>query len=197
MRPPLRSLLLLAAAIAAAPLGACTRTVVSDPLDARAIAPGAGELDFWHQLPGRPAVSNSEAMLGVLLLADGRDPAGSHDARMTLLKERGWLSQGFDEPPTHAVQRGTLARMTASALGVRGGVMMHITGGAGRYALRELIYANVFPPSTENQTVSGLEFLAIISKAQDYMTAHGRGPGGAVMPMPPPPPPSSTTAPGA
>jgi hypothetical protein len=150
----------------------CERTMVAQPLDPAVMAgtPDAA-MEFWHSLPGRSAVTNSEGLHGVLLLADGTDTSEGYDARVATLKQRGWLESGFDEPENMAMQRGTLAKALVHMMDVRGGVMMHLTGRSPRYAARELAYMGVIQPeTTSNQVMSGLDYLAVISKSQDYMT---------------------------
>jgi len=45
---------------------------------------------------------------------------------------------------------------------------MHIFGPIPRYAVRELVYAGIFPPSSPQQTFSGAEFVGVIGKLDDY-----------------------------
>lgn len=151
--------------------GGCQRTrlqVADVPVSA--VAGEGAELDFWHALPGRSAVSNSEGFHGVLLLADGTDPTTTWDERLAVLRQRGWVGDGFAEDGSLAMQRGALSKALAHALDIRGGVMMHVTGRSPRYAARELAYLNILQPSTENQVISGLDYIGIISRAQDYAT---------------------------
>lgn len=149
--------------------GGCSRSLVEQPLDAGMPDHSeASEMDFWHSLPGRSAVSNSEGFHGVLLLADGADETATYEERLAVLKERGWVSGGFDEAGDLAMQRGTLAKAICHAMEIKGGVMMHLTNRSARYAMRELAYVRIMAPSTENQVVSGLDYVGVISKAQDY-----------------------------
>jgi hypothetical protein len=130
----------------------------------------ARELAFWHLLPTRSAVSNDEGFHGLLLLADGVDEAGSYERRVEVLKSRGWLRAGFDEPANLAMQRGTLAAAVCGILEVRGGVMMRLLGPTPRYATRELAAMGMIPAnSSELQAITGLEYMGVISKAQDFM----------------------------
>lgn len=171
---PRTDLRLLAVVLAACPfLGACSRTMITDPVPTAAMAdtPDA-TLEFWHTLPAQSAISNDEGLHGVILLVDGADPNPTYEDRVAALKQRGWIDEGFDEPANMAMQRGTLAKALAHALDIRGGVMMHLTGRAPRYAAKELSYLGVMQAdATSNQVISGLDYLAIISKAQDYMIA--------------------------
>lgn len=152
-------------------LAGCARTTIRqveatdyDPNDSTA------ELDFWHNLPGRSAVTNDEGLHGVLVFADGTDPTRNYKDRVALLKQRGWVPEGFDEASNVAMQRGTLAKALCHVLKIDGGVMMHITGSSRRYATRELMYVGIMAPGTEQQVMSGLDYIGVISKAQDYQT---------------------------
>jgi hypothetical protein len=51
---------------------------------------------------------------------------------------------------------------------IKGGLIMRLVGPAPRYAVRELEYKNVFPPSAPFQTFAGAELLDVISRAEDY-----------------------------
>lgn len=150
-------------------LPACQRSRVAENLDPLITQGGEGsEMEFWHQLPGRSAVTNSEALHGVLLFSDGADATATWEDRLALLRERGWVVDGFSEPGDATVSRGTLAKALCHALQIRGGVMMHLSGTAPRYALRELAYERIMASSSENQVVSGLDYVGIISRAQDW-----------------------------
>lgn len=158
-------------------------------------------LDFWHELAGRPAISNDEGLHGVLVLMAGQDPTTTYEDRLALLRREGWIPQNFDEPPDMAMQRGTLAKAVAEAIGVKGGVMYRVTG-ARRYADRELVAINLMPPGTELQAVSGSDFLGIITRAQGYAMLKGvkvgsRSFGEAPVAQPPDelPPPAAPTGP--
>lgn len=172
--PVRRSLAMVA--VAALAIAGCSRTTVRqvqatnyEPTDENA------ELDFWHNLPGRSAVTNDEGLHGVLVFADGQDPTRSYDARIALLKERGWVTSGFDEAGTLAMQRGTLAKALCHVLEVKGGVMMRLTDKSPRYAARELMYLGIMGSGTEQQVLSGLDYLGVISKAQDYQMLREAG----------------------
>ncbi|MDX2115047.1 MAG: hypothetical protein SFZ24_05420 [Planctomycetota bacterium] len=161
----------LAAALLAglANAAACQRSRVAEPVNFSVLPKDeGGDQDYWHSLPGRSAVTNDEAFHGVLLLADGIDPTTSYEERLELLRSRGWVVEDFSEPADYAVQRGTLAKAICHALDIRGGVMMHLTNRAPRYAVRELTYLRVMSGATENQVISGLDFVGVIAKAQDY-----------------------------
>ena len=64
---------------------------------------------------------------------------------------------------------GMIATATCDILDIRGGVTMHLLGPSGRYATRELIYLDVIPPRTDNQSLSGLEFLDLAGRIERRM----------------------------
>ncbi|MGD0389407.1 MAG: hypothetical protein ABSC42_10685 [Tepidisphaeraceae bacterium] len=126
------------------------------------------QLNFWHELANRHLTSNDEALHGLLLYADGRDDANTYDKRVATLKSRGLLAASFSEPANDAIRRGDLAVAIVNLLGIKGGWVMHIFGPTPRYAVRELVYAGIFPPSSPQQTFSGAEFVGVIGKLDDY-----------------------------
>ena len=140
-----------------------TQTIKGDDMDA--------QLEFWHQLAERPMTSNDEAFHGLLLYLDQSDPNTDYVSRVNALKSRRLLPASFDRPADEAVTRGTLAMAISRALGIKGGMMMHLAPNVDRYAVRELVYMDLFPPSTVNQTFSGSEYVGIIGRMEDYQ--HG------------------------
>jgi hypothetical protein len=131
------------------------------------------QVEFWHALPKREAVSNDEAFHGLLLFADGEDKAADYIGRVERLKRRGMLAGDFSGATADPVRRGTVAVALAKVLSIRGGLTMHLFGSSPRYAVRELQYAGLFPPSSPQQTFSGAEFLGIIGRAEDYQRGQG------------------------
>lgn len=126
------------------------------------------QMDFWHSLPDRKAVSNDEAFHALLLFADGQDPATSYADRLRILRQRKMLPDGFDSPADAPLRRGTLAVGLLRALSIKGGLTLHLFSSSPRYAVRELEFAGLYPPSSPHQTFSGAELIGIIGRAEDY-----------------------------
>lgn len=157
-------------AVACCALQGCTRSIVAGEHEtAFADTSETAALDFWHTLPGQSAVTNAQGLHGILLFADGTDATGSYEARVAELKSRGWVIESFDEPANMAMSRGTMAKALAHAMDIKGGVMMQLTNGSPRYATRELLYLAIMPPGTDQQIISGLDYVGVISKSQDYV----------------------------
>jgi hypothetical protein len=139
------------------------------------------QLEFWHTLATRPVTSNDEAFHGLLLYADGQDPANDYTGRVKTLKSRKMLPANFDRPADQAVERGPLAVAICRALDIKGGVLLRLTG-AQRYAVRELQFMDLYPPSGPNQTFSGSEYLGIIGRLEDYQRGNPADAPATVMP---------------
>ena len=104
------------------------------------------QLAFWHALSDRGIVCNDEGFHGLLLFLNGTDAATTYAQRIEALQARGLLGRGFDRGGTEALQRGTLAVVLVKALGIKGGVLMHVVGPTPRYATRELRHLGIYGP---------------------------------------------------
>jgi hypothetical protein len=147
----------------------CSTAKVAEPLTANLSGsdPDA-QMEFWHTLATRNLTSNDEAFHGLLLFLDSEDPAKDYNARVDLLKSKGLLDKGFSQPSDQAIQRGVLAQTLVRALKIKGGALQRLTHDHPRYATRELMYLDLYPPSSPQQTFSGTEFLGIIGRIEDY-----------------------------
>jgi len=147
----------------------CQSASVSSSVDSKFYGNDTNaQLGFWHELAERHVTSNDDAFHGILLYADNRDDSKNYDQRVATLKSRGLLAESFSEPANSAVTRGTLAVAIVKLVGIKGGWVMHVFGPTPRYAVKELAYDGIFPPSSPQQTFSGTEFVGIIGKIDDY-----------------------------
>jgi hypothetical protein len=150
-------------------LAGCQTATVATPVDQKFHASDPdSQMDFWHSLADRPVTCNDDAFHALLLYADGKDDAKDYDARVTALKDKGLLPPSFSEPPNMAIERGVLAVAIVKLTGIKGGWVMHLFGATPRYAVRELEYDGIYPPSSPQQTFSGAEFVGIMGKLDDY-----------------------------
>jgi hypothetical protein len=174
----------LVGAGAAALVGAgCARTVVGSPLNTGYSSGNvAAELGFMEDISKRTVVANDEGLHALFALADAGDRNRTYEERVDVAKSRGWLSKDWDEPGDLAMQRGTLARCMVVMCRIQGGVMLRVLGPTARYATRELVYLDILPQGTEEQTLSGPELVGALNKAQDFLrlrAAREREGGGA------------------
>lgn len=164
-------------------IGGCQSAKVAKPLTAELAGNDpATQLDFWHTLAGRPLASNDEAFHGILLFLDGKDDAAGYEQRVAAMKDRKLLPAGFAAPADQALTRGDLAVVICRILDIRGGVMMRLTGGGSRYAVKELEFLELYPVSAPHQTFSGSEFVAMIGRIEDYQRGNPASVPAKVMP---------------
>lgn len=152
-------------------ISGCARTVVVDPQET-SYDPNdiSSQLDFWHEMPGRSAITNDEGVHGVILMMNGSDTTGSYENRLGYLEENGWLPERLaGEESNVAMQRGTLASILTSVMDIDGGVMMQLTNKSPRYAYREMVYLNLMPEGSEQMVLDGLDYLGVISKCEDFL----------------------------
>lgn len=175
------------AAVTLSGLPGCARTVVKEPLTTDyAIDDFGAEMTFWDGLKDRTAVTNDEALHGLLLTVDGEPRLMGYEARRAEAIARNWLPKDFAEPGNLAMQRGTFAVAVCKIADIKGGVIMSIVGANPRYATRELVYQGIMQGnSTEMMSISGSEFIAVISRMQDYMAARAAKPAPAAAPAKP------------
>src|SRR5437016_1676422 len=165
----LRHVIVRSAIIAVLMVAGCQTIRVHEPVAQSLGANDAdAQMEFWHRLGEEHITCNDDAFHGLLLYIDGDDANADYASRVNALRSRHLLPANFDRPANEAVTRGTLAVAIVRALKIKGGVLLHLTNDHERYAVRELMYENVYPPSTPNQTFSGAEFLGIMGRVEDY-----------------------------
>lgn len=140
------------------------------------------QMKYWHELTDEPVTTNDQAFHGLLLYMDQKDDSADYAARVATLKSRKMLPQNFNEPATAAVRRGTVAVAIMRLLKEHGGVTTTLLGPIPRYAVRELMFLNVYPPSTPNQSFSGNEFVGIIGRVEDYQRGNPEDAAATAMP---------------
>ena len=122
------------------------------------------EIDFLGAVERMPAVTNNDALHGFIMLQDGEDPNTTFEARVAEGKRRGWFPMGAPKAPNEAAKVGWLASAGCVVMDVKCGVSMHLFGPVPRYATRELVYMEILPLRTENQILTGAEFVDFLNR---------------------------------
>ena len=164
-------------------LAGCASPRVGKPLAKELAAndPDA-QLNFWHALTEEPIASNDQAFHALLLYVYNQDAASDYAGRVAAMKRRGLLAGDFNQPADAGVTRGTVAVAIMGILNEPGGVTTRIFGPSPRYAVREMMFLNVLPPSTPNQVLSGNELVGIIGRLEDYQRGNPADVPAAVLP---------------
>ncbi|NNF45061.1 MAG: hypothetical protein HKO59_07870 [Phycisphaerales bacterium] len=157
-------------------LNACTleRTVLRDSASSTYWR-AADELDFWDDLALRPVTTNSDALHGLLGLAGEEASTEAYDLRLAAARERGWISTDDELLRNESATVGMIAVAVCDILGVQGGLSMRVLGPSPRYCTKELVFRELIPPRTENQSLSGLEFIDLVSRMEDELRRQSAG----------------------
>jgi len=155
--------------VAVVGLTACAPSEHASPLttDYKPGDPEA-EMTFWHELAEQPIVTNGDAMHALVELHQGADAHADYAARLAGLKDAGLLDAHFHAPANQAVRRGTVAQIVARHLEIDGGLTMRLVGAHPRYADRELVYLDIMKPGTPGQALSGIQFVGILARAENF-----------------------------
>jgi hypothetical protein len=122
------------------------------------------ELDHHEALESVTATTNNDMLHGFLVFAVGEDPWTTYAQRVLDARVRGWVPQDWREPANESATVGRIASIASHIVEIRGGLSFMLLGPTPRYALRELIYQDILPPRTENQSLSGLEFSDFLNR---------------------------------
>lgn len=147
---------------------AVERTVLEDSAVDR--FPGyEAELDFWDDLATRQVVTNSDALYGLLLVGGTEQPAADYEGRLAAARQRGWIGQGDAPSMNESATVGMVSLAVCDILDIDGGLTMRVFGSSERYCTRELVFREYLPRRTELQSLSGLEFIDLISQVEESM----------------------------
>lgn len=150
-------------------LPACARTLTQgSAVDQHATDDAA----FWSAIEDDRTLTNHDALHGLFLLADGADPNATYEDRVQAARNRNWIPPGAPNPVANeSTTVGRVASVAAQIAEVKGGLSMRLSGPTPRYATRELIYLGLLPDRTENQSMSGLEFIDLMGRLEDHMAS--------------------------
>ncbi|MBI1371788.1 MAG: hypothetical protein GC159_03380 [Phycisphaera sp.] len=137
----------------------------------------AGELDYWDKVATRRAVTNNDALHGLLLTADNASPA-TWEERLAAARDHGWIGANDTLDANATATMGTVAVAACDILHIKGGLTMRVFGPSPRYCVKELVYLEMIPSRSDNQSLSGLEFIDVISRIEDRRNVAAAAPAG-------------------
>lgn len=130
---------------------------------------GESSAAYLDRISSLDTVSQNDAMRGILLLLEGKDPTETFGERVKILTDRGIVSKNWSFNSNRSVTRGKLAYMIYQACNISGGVIVRLTGPSQRYCLRELQYQGFISRGAGYCSVSGMEFVAVITRADAFI----------------------------
>lgn len=181
----------------AALVAGCDRQLAETSVTDRFARPEQ-ELDHTEALESRLLTTNNDMLHGFFVFAFGEDPWTTYAQRVIDARMRGWLPEGWREPANESATVGRMAAIAAHIVKIRGGLTFTILGPTPRYALRELIYMDILPARTENQSLSGLEFVDFLNRLNRIAPSEGGASQlvrDSAVPRRPPLPPAGRTEP--
>jgi hypothetical protein len=127
-----------------------------------------GSPGFLDRVASLEVVSENDAMRGMLLLMDGQDPATEFSQRVGMLIEREVVPSIWDFQANRPLTKGRLAYMVHQACDAPEGLILAVAGPSERYCLRELQYRGMMSQGFVTTQVSGMEFVAVLTRADSY-----------------------------
>ena len=73
-------------------------------------------------------------------------------------------------PPQETARVGWIAKAVCIETGIKGGVTMRTFGASERYAVHELNYRRWLANMTAQQSMSGMQLIALLGEAEDFVT---------------------------
>lgn len=186
-------------AAAVALSGGCDRQMSQTSVTDRFPRPEQ-ELDHAESLESTSVVTNNDMLHGFIVFVGGEDPWTTYAQRVVDARARGWVPRDWREPANESATVGRMASIASHIVEIRGGLSFMLLGPTPRYALRELIYQDILPARTENQSLSGLEFTDFLNRLSRMSrlkegTAATAAVRDSAVPRPPPLPPSGRPEP--
>lgn len=140
---------------------------VSAPAGGAKAATG-GRTGFFRKLHQSPQASFADTCRAMSLLFFDEDKGGEFESTRNVLIENGVVAKKWTYGPESPVTKGMVSYMVCRALGIKGGVLMWVTGTSQRYGLRECTWNGIVLDGNVDQYITGGELLAILSRAEGY-----------------------------
>ena len=152
-------------------------TPQAKPATGPPVPPPLKELYFAQLVQKRVTFGYDAAKVIVILMGVDEEYLDL-TSQVGYLQQRGFLprrlQQSFD--PMQPLRKGLAAYLFRQALGIRGGITLHLFGPSERYALKELVFQGFMVPGHVNDLVTGGELVQLmIQAAQHQMRRESRG----------------------
>jgi len=150
-------------------LGGCAGNALLVASPEAVLVAGEGSAAFLDRVSNSKAVTENDAMRGVLMLVDGQDRAETFKQRVDSLLERRIAAGNWDFDAGRRITKGKLAYMVYEACHVSGGLTLAVWGPSPWYCLKELQYQGFITSGAVYAGVTGMEFVAVMNRADHYM----------------------------
>jgi len=151
-------------------LSGCSSYHASLPVNHESMIPeGEDSADFLDRASELEIVDMDNALHGMCLLVNGEDQSNGFQSRVDKMTKGGLVPSGWTLSANQSMTKGELAYMAYQACGVGDkGVILSLFGPSKRYCLRELQYRGMMAAGGGSMRVTGMEFVAVITRADTY-----------------------------
>ncbi len=151
-------------------MNGCSTYTKNEALSQNATFPtGEDSADFLDRISDVEVMDMNNALHGLCLLLEGKDEFSDFQARVDMLKRKGIIASDWPFSANQPLTKGRLAYLAYQASGIKEkGVVLSLFGPSQRYCLRELQYRGMMAPGGESMRVTGMEFAAVITRADTY-----------------------------
>jgi hypothetical protein len=151
-------------------INGCCNYHASAPVSTKSVIPeGEDSADFLDRASELEIVDMDNALHGLSLLVDGQDTHPDFQSRVDKMSEKGLVPSDWSLSAKQPLTKGELAYMAYQACGIKEkGLVLSLFGPNRRYCLRELQYRGMMAPGGESMRVTGMEFVAVITRADTY-----------------------------
>lgn len=132
----------------------------------------SNENAYFAQLLTKEIASLSDAYQTLVILMGVSDQFSNLDSQYDFLMKNGIVLESigtkmnYNEP----LRKGAAAYMFATAMKIKGGIILRSLGLNQRYAFKELVYQEIMFPGNVHDVMSGQELILTLTQAADYMT---------------------------
>jgi len=147
------------------------------------------EIEFLDALYSQNVVCNDDALHALLLFQSGTSPQ-TWEERLAAARALGWVPEEKVPDPHLSALTGVVAGIVCHELGIEGGLTMRMTGGPLRSpvaATKELVALRLLPRVSANQSLSGVQFMTLLRRAELYRSSGILAVSGRPKPLPPGP----------
>lgn len=138
--------------------------------------PAEGNAELMEYIAGQPFITANAGYRAIRLLVSEEPFSGSFEELTADLVQRHVVDSHWNYDPLQYLDNASVAYMISRAAHVGMSLNFAVTG-FGRYAWKELQYRRIAEPGSEYSLTTGGQFLAMLSKTDDYLHEVGRAPG--------------------
>ncbi len=125
--------------------------------------------DFLDRASEMELIDTDNALHGIFLLLEGEDTHGDFKSRVDTLSQKGIVVSDWTLSAGQPLTKGKLAYMVYQTCEIKEkGTVLRLLGPSRRYCLRELQYHGMMAEGNESMPVTGMEFVAVITRADTY-----------------------------